>query len=136
MAQSSGQEIRLQNGKTITNFSGVVPHVKIRNEKEIHLEMVPSEKSFLTKTVRDMMQRGKPKNFFKDSRALVRTSSKLVTVTVLNISDSKSMEARDPATSMTVTEMSKLRGAAFSYGDAVVVETSHGLFSSDEIYHR
>jgi len=134
MAQSSGQEIRLPNGKTITNFSGVVPHVKIRNETEIHLEMVPAEKSFLTKTVRDMINRGKPKTFFKDSRGLVRTSSKLVTVTIVQISDQKSMEATDPTTNRTVSEMSKMRGAAFSYGDAVVVETSHGLFSSDEIY--
>jgi len=134
MAQSSGQEIRLQMGKTITNFSGVVPHVKIRSRDEIHLEMVPSEKSFLTKTVRDMMQRGKMKNFFKDFRALVRTSSKLLTVTIVQISDQKSMEAYDPTTNLTVTDMAKLRGAAFTYEDAVVVETTHGLFSSDEIY--
>jgi len=44
------------------------------------------------------------------------------------------MEAVDPTTNLSVTEMAKLRGAAFTYEDAVVVETTHGLFSSDEIY--
>jgi len=134
MAHSSGQEIRLQNGKTITNFSGVVPHVKIRSHREVQMEMVPAEKSFLTKTIRDLMQRGKPKTYFKDARGLVRTASQLLTVTIVQISDAKSTEARDPVTDITISEMSKKRGSAFSYGDAVVVETSHGLFSSDEVY--
>jgi hypothetical protein len=134
MAHSSGQEIRLQNGKTITNFSGVVPHVKIRSHREVQMEMVPAEKSFLTKTIRDLMQRGKPKTYFKDTRGLVRTASQLLTVTVVQISDALANEARDPVTDMTIAEMSKKRGSAFSYGDAVVVETSHGLFSSDEVY--
>ena len=114
MAQSSGQEIRLQNGKTITNFSGVVPHVKIRSHREVQMEMVPAEKSFLTKTIRDLMQRGKPKTYFKDTRGLVRTASQLLTVTVVQISDSLSAEARDPVTDLTILERSKKRGSAFS----------------------
>jgi len=134
MAHSSGQEIRLQNGKTITNFSGIVPHVKIRSQREVQMEMVPAEKSFLTKTVRDLMNRGKPKTYFKDTRGLVRTPTKLLTVTISQISDSPAAETPDPVTDVPISEMSKRRGAAFSYGDALVVETSHGLFSSDEIY--
>jgi len=134
MAQSSGEEIRIPNGKTITNFTGIVPHVKIINMREVHLELVPAEKSFLTKTVRDLIQRGKPKAYFKDGRALARTTSKLLTVTIVNITEDLSIEYRDPLNDKTVGEMSKIRGCAFTYSDAVVVETSHGLFSSDEIY--
>lgn len=49
MSQSSGQSLKLQGGKEIINFCGTVPHVKVRNESESHLELVPSEKSFLKK---------------------------------------------------------------------------------------
>merc|ERR1711879_409528 len=63
MSQSSGQEIKLQGGKDIINYCGIVPHVKVRSNEECHLEMVPSEKSFLKRTLRDLTAGGKQKSY-------------------------------------------------------------------------
>eukprot|EP00494_Astrolonche_serrata_P022756 UN23013 len=136
MNQSSGKEIKLQTGKAIVNYCGIVPHVKIRSSSECHLEMVPAEKAFQKKTVRDLCVSGRVKQNFKDTKGLVRTQGKLLTVTILSISNEQSRDAKDPTTGLTVREMATKRGcgSALSYNDAVVVETTHGLFSSDEIH--
>jgi len=78
LSQYSGKEIRLQSGKEIINYQGVVPHVKVRCASECHLEMVPSEKSFLKQTLRDLINNGKQKAYLKDTRSLVKTRVKLI----------------------------------------------------------
>jgi len=134
MSQTSGKELKLQGGKDIINYCGVVPHVKLRSPNECHLEMVPAEKSFLKRTLRDLCVNGKQKSYYKDTRGLVRTREKLLTVTIVNITSEQSHETKDPTTGLTVRQMAKKRGMTLGYNDAVVVETTHGLFSSDEIH--
>jgi hypothetical protein len=99
--------------------------------------MVPAEKSFLKRTIRDLMASGKyQKSFYKDSRGLVRANEKLITLTIILVTNELATKTIDPVTNFTVQQMASKRGEGITLNsnDAVVVETTHGLFSSDEIH--